>query len=602
MSECVCVGIWTENIRLKYFLFGFLVTETLKMANLFDDYKLRPVHLLLPTLLTILVILWYCYQNETSQSIELQQKILFLQRRLQSMSVERSTLRQKATLLKDQLENQTNEMNKHQKIHDYQIAQQNINFVSERVMLEDTITSKDNSLQQLEDQHEALKKQYEALRSEMQQFEKNQALLLEKFSTQSAQCINIISMMKQLCFEKEGKLSRRESNSTTKKETTFINLTMTFPPSVNQTMKPTSNHTDNTTRNLEVKLTVATNTSMSEKSEADTGGFFTTSTISPLETTAQMFTSRATSNNQNSNGIRKEVQSFVRGNEKAKEMGKTIVEELRKQLLRNNISESVPMQEKSIKSGKDDLLKEENEDVPEVDDDPELTGGKEKYENAENELLPIKKKENTQTILNKEIVGVEEKKDEKGIVSEEIPGLEDDLEDDNKLDDQEDEMKADKVLEKINGIDKQKAVEKKSADTIQKYDEERSTNQNTNNKTSLYNPATKLIYNKTKPTLSSEISPIAELKSREEKGNQRTNDSAALLIQNVDLNIRQKQNLVTGNLVFENEKKKDTKKLLENRNERTGATNVEQQIKKGASDKEENKASSESKKKLPDVL
>ncbi|MEE6514216.1 hypothetical protein FKM82_022228, partial [Ascaphus truei] len=109
-----------------------------------DHQKLKTMNLLLLSLVTSLVILGFIYLNELSRRIQLQQEIVMLERQSQQLVDERSVIQHKKT---KELEKQTNEINKMQSTHEFQIQQQSTNFWTEKNNLLQTISSKDKIIQ-----------------------------------------------------------------------------------------------------------------------------------------------------------------------------------------------------------------------------------------------------------------------------------------------------------------------------------------------------------------------------------------------------------------------------------------------------------------------
>ncbi|CAH2273520.1 Hypothetical predicted protein [Pelobates cultripes] len=330
------------------------------MAITFGDYKLKPSHFLLSVLITISVVLGFSYLNETSRSIQLQQRLLILERRLQSIAVDRSNLRRRTDNLQDQLEKQVNEMNKLQKIRDFETEQLSIKCVSEKDNLQETVLSKENIIKELTDHHENLKTQHETLRSEMKQVEKDQSRLLERFSTQSTQCMNVINMMREICDERKAKKSRGESKPTDKEKTAFIGFTTGLPslPAINQTNDKLHNTRDNpgVSRNTTINIRMDRITDTGDKRV-----IFTTTQMEKMV--------------ENDRSFKQEVQSFLRENEKTKLMGKKIIKEIRDQLSKNDI-----IQEKSEPGEEEETINVENKDAPKAENNFELDSKWEKEE------------------------------------------------------------------------------------------------------------------------------------------------------------------------------------------------------------------------------
>ncbi|XP_053573383.1 Golgi membrane protein 1-like [Bombina bombina] len=193
------------------------------MAVMGFDYKLRSTNLILGFLLTTLLILGYIYMNETTQRIQLQDEILLLERQSKQIFSEKSAIQQRTANLQEKLRKQVDEMKKMQHLRELETEEQNARYVDERNRLQSELLSKHETIEDLKSQYQLLKEQFDKLHSQMQGFERNQSRLLEKFSTQSTQCMSVIAMMKELC-DKNKESSLRK---TPKVENDF-----TFPGSI----------------------------------------------------------------------------------------------------------------------------------------------------------------------------------------------------------------------------------------------------------------------------------------------------------------------------------------------------------------------------------
>ncbi|KAM5172485.1 uncharacterized protein ACMZJ9_005273 isoform 2-T2 [Mantella aurantiaca] len=87
----------------------------------------------------------------------------------------------------------------------FQSQQQNAKFEKEKQELLGDISLKEKTIVKLQDQYESLKLRFDSLHSVMEQVEKNQSRLLEKFATQSTRCMNVINMMSELCNKDKNK-------------------------------------------------------------------------------------------------------------------------------------------------------------------------------------------------------------------------------------------------------------------------------------------------------------------------------------------------------------------------------------------------------------
>ncbi|XP_077328846.1 uncharacterized protein LOC143963150 isoform X2 [Lithobates pipiens] len=120
-------------------------------------------------------------------------------------------------------------------MHEFQSRQQNTNFEREKKDLLETISLKEEKIAELKDQYESLKLRFDSLHSVMEQVEKNQSRLLEKFATQSTQCMNVIGMMGKLCSM--GKNNIQKILPFIKEKNTFTTALTSQSPDVTSKLK-----------------------------------------------------------------------------------------------------------------------------------------------------------------------------------------------------------------------------------------------------------------------------------------------------------------------------------------------------------------------------
>ncbi|XP_073508984.1 uncharacterized protein [Phyllobates terribilis] len=206
------------------------------MGILGTDYALRSGHVIFLILVTSSVLLGFSYLNEMYQRIQLQEEMA---RQTQHLVAERSVVQRKASLLQAQIENRNKEMKKLQDTHAFLSEQQNSICEEERNDLLETISSKEDTIVNVQTEYGSLKQRFEHLRSVMEQFEKNQSRLLEKFSTQSTQCMNVINMLSRLCNKRNGNViekiaqvtKQKTKETVTKRPTTQSNNSVNAPVS-----------------------------------------------------------------------------------------------------------------------------------------------------------------------------------------------------------------------------------------------------------------------------------------------------------------------------------------------------------------------------------
>ncbi|OCT89492.1 rho-associated protein kinase 1 isoform X2 [Xenopus laevis] len=149
------------------------------------DSKLKYVHLILLLLVTGVIILGLVYLNETSQKVQLQQKVLFMEKQAHHIVAERSIIRTRANHLQGLVENQKNDIKNIQEICNSHLEEQQQECSITKNDLLKTISTNDKVIMNLKRDYELLQKRFDSLNLQMEEFEKAQSRLLEKFSTQS---------------------------------------------------------------------------------------------------------------------------------------------------------------------------------------------------------------------------------------------------------------------------------------------------------------------------------------------------------------------------------------------------------------------------------
>ncbi|KAM4675102.1 uncharacterized protein O3C94_007911 [Discoglossus pictus] len=275
------------------------------MALMGIDYKLRSIHLLLVFLVSSFIVLGLYYLNEASRRIQLQQEITVLERYSEHVVDEKNIIKENTINLQKQLQNLKNEIKNMQETHTFELQQQSTNFWNKKNDLLKNISLKEDTIQDLKKKYDILKKQFEKTHSELEEFEKNQARLLEKFSTQSTQCMRVITMMKELCDEKKGITLKKMSKPILEKEIIFNGFATGQQTHflINQTgekyltLNPRTNYTtQKAITNLEFKQDKRSTT---ESSYRDPGVQDHTPTTGASVTSKAMLTSLKTDNENN---------------------------------------------------------------------------------------------------------------------------------------------------------------------------------------------------------------------------------------------------------------------------------------------------------------
>ncbi|XP_077328845.1 uncharacterized protein LOC143963150 isoform X1 [Lithobates pipiens] len=199
------------------------------------DNTLRSGHMLLLLLVASSILLGISYMNEMYQRIQLQTDLAIVERQTQRSITEKSIIQHKAAQLELKLEGAVQERKRLEDMHEFQSRQQNTNFEREKKDLLETISLKEEKIAELKDQYESLKLRFDSLHSVMEQVEKNQSRLLEKFATQSTQCMNVIGMMGKLCSM--GKNNIQKILPFIKEKNTFTTALTSQSPDVTSKLK-----------------------------------------------------------------------------------------------------------------------------------------------------------------------------------------------------------------------------------------------------------------------------------------------------------------------------------------------------------------------------
>ncbi|MEE6513118.1 hypothetical protein FKM82_020579 [Ascaphus truei] len=193
----------------------------------------------------------------------------------------------------------------------------------------------------------------------MEQFEKNQSRLLEKFSTQSTQCMNVINMMKELCDEKKS--NRKKSKSTQEKEIATMGLQSSHVIKQTQFISLTSSSSrlHNTTQKPDIHVEVTQGRRTSTELYRDSGNTEYVPTKDTLTTITETLTSLTANAKENKMFDVQEVQTLESENEKIKNIRNVDITESKEELdYQENIMDN-PKKETKSKPEKENTLKSE---------------------------------------------------------------------------------------------------------------------------------------------------------------------------------------------------------------------------------------------------
>lgn len=191
--------------------------------------------MLLLLLVASSILLGIGYMNEMYQRIQLQTDLAIVERQTQHSISEKSIIQHKAAQLELKLEGAIQERKRLEDMHEFQSQQQDTNFERVKKDLLETISLKEEKIAELKDKYESLKLRFDNLHSVMEQVEKNQSRLLEKFATQSTQCMNVIGMMGKLCSM--GKNNIQKILPFIKEKNTFMTVITSQSPAVTNKLK-----------------------------------------------------------------------------------------------------------------------------------------------------------------------------------------------------------------------------------------------------------------------------------------------------------------------------------------------------------------------------
>ncbi|XP_018108466.1 hybrid signal transduction histidine kinase H isoform X1 [Xenopus laevis] len=252
------------------------------------DSKLKYVHLILLLLVTGVIILGLVYLNETSQKVQLQQKVLFMEKQAHHIVAERSIIRTRANHLQGLVENQKNDIKNIQEICNSHLEEQQQECSITKNDLLKTISTNDKVIMNLKRDYELLQKRFDSLNLQMEEFEKAQSRLLEKFSTQSTQCMKVINLVSELCNEKNDNKLRKVSVSNIT-DGIFLKRT-TVAEELNRTQEIflISNASSTNSSEKLVRLEAPQGRTLNNNLTNDSGDNNTTASIETFENTTQM--------------------------------------------------------------------------------------------------------------------------------------------------------------------------------------------------------------------------------------------------------------------------------------------------------------------------
>ncbi|KAM7166670.1 Golgi membrane protein 1 [Macrochelys suwanniensis] len=174
--------------------------------------------LLIAALVACMIILGFKYWIASSRNVDLQSRIMELERKVRRAAAERGAVELKKNEFQGELEKQREQIDKIQSLHGFQIENVNKVHQDEKAVLMNNITTNERFIQNLKEHLIKLQKEYGKLQLDVYQFQKNQTNLQKKFSYDMSQCINQMKELKEQCEERIDEITKKGSEAPQAKE------------------------------------------------------------------------------------------------------------------------------------------------------------------------------------------------------------------------------------------------------------------------------------------------------------------------------------------------------------------------------------------------
>ncbi|XP_039401542.1 Golgi membrane protein 1 isoform X2 [Mauremys reevesii] len=169
--------------------------------------------LLIAALVACMIVLGFNYWIASSRNVDLQSRIMELERKVRRAAAERGAVELKKNEFQGELEKQREQIDKIQSLHGFQMENVNKVHQDEKAVLMNNITTNERFIQNLKEHLIKLQKEYGKLQLDVYQFQKNQTNLQKKFSYDMSQCINQMKELKEQCEERIDEITKKGSEA-----------------------------------------------------------------------------------------------------------------------------------------------------------------------------------------------------------------------------------------------------------------------------------------------------------------------------------------------------------------------------------------------------
>ncbi|XP_032627033.1 Golgi membrane protein 1 [Chelonoidis abingdonii] len=174
--------------------------------------------LLIAALVACMIVLGFNYWIARSRNVDLQSRIMELERKVRRAAAERGAVELKKNEFQGELQKQREQIDKIQFLHGFQMENVNKVHEDEKAVLMNNITTNERFIQNLKEHLIKLQKEYGKLQLDVYQFQKNQTNLQKKFSYDMSQCINQMKELKEQCEERIDEITKKGSEAPQAKE------------------------------------------------------------------------------------------------------------------------------------------------------------------------------------------------------------------------------------------------------------------------------------------------------------------------------------------------------------------------------------------------
>ncbi|CAM5114745.1 unnamed protein product [Eretmochelys imbricata] len=193
--------------------------QSFEMVGLGNSRRgMKSPPLLIAALVACMIVLGFNYWIASSRNVDLQSRIMELERKVRRAAAERGAVELKKNEFQGELEKQREQIDKIQSLHGFQMENVNKVHQDEKAVLMNNITTNERFIQNLKEHLIKLQKEYGKLQLDVYQFQKNQTNLQKKFSYDMSQCINQMKELKEQCEERIDEITKKGSEAPQAKE------------------------------------------------------------------------------------------------------------------------------------------------------------------------------------------------------------------------------------------------------------------------------------------------------------------------------------------------------------------------------------------------